>query len=94
MAGQLAGVPAHLAMSHGTAKQALAIKPDEPWVRINLAHALLLLDRATEAKALYEQVAAIPNKPWKQIVVEDFGKLRKAGVTHSLMPTIEAALDR
>jgi tetratricopeptide (TPR) repeat protein len=35
------------------AKQALAISPDEPWVRINLAHALPLLDRATEAKALY-----------------------------------------
>ena len=75
-------------------RRALAIAPDEPWVRINLAHALLLLDRATEAKALYEQVAAIPNKLWKQTVVDDFGKLRKAGVTHSLMPTIEAALDR
>ena len=77
-----------------SASQALAITPDEPWVRINLAHALLLLDRAAEAKALYEQVAAIPNKPWKQIIVEDFAKLRKVGVTHSLMPTIEAALDR
>jgi tetratricopeptide (TPR) repeat protein len=77
-----------------SASQALAITPDEPWVRINLAHALLLLGRGTEAKALYEQVAAIPNKPWRQIIVEDFGKLRKAGVTHSLMPTIEAALNR
>ena len=76
------------------ARQALAIEPDEPWVWINLAHALLLLDRATEAQALYEQVAAIPNKLWKQTVVDDFSKLRKAGVTHSLMPTIEAALDR
>ena len=44
------------------AMQALAIAPDEPWVQINLAHALLLLDRATEAKALYEHIAAIPNK--------------------------------
>jgi tetratricopeptide (TPR) repeat protein len=78
------------------ARQALAITPNEPWIRINLAHALLLLGRTTKARALYEQVAAIPNnnKPWKQVVVEDFGKLRKAGVTHSLMPTIEAALDR
>ena len=76
------------------ASQALAITPDEAWVRINLAHALLLLGRAAEAKALYEQVAAIPNKPWRQIIVEDFGKLRKAGVTHSLMPTIEAAISR
>ena len=77
------------------ASQALAITPDEPWVRINLAHAFLLLDRETEAQALYEQVAAARSKPfWKQIVADDFGKLRKAGVTHSLMPTIEAALDR
>jgi tetratricopeptide (TPR) repeat protein len=78
----------------GFASQALAITPEEPWVRINLAHALLLLGRAAEAKAIYVQVAAIPNKPWRQIIVEDFGKLRKAGVTHSLMPTIEAALNR
>ena len=76
------------------ASQALAITPDEAWVRINLAHALLLLGRAAEAKALYEQVSAIPNKPWRQIIVEDFGKLRKAGVTHSLMLTIEAAINR
>jgi predicted Zn-dependent protease len=77
------------------ARQAVAITPDEPWVRINLAHAFLLLDRETEAQALYEQVAAARSKPfWKQIVADDFGKLRKAGVTHSLMPTIEAALDR
>jgi tetratricopeptide (TPR) repeat protein len=76
------------------AKQALAVTPDEPWIRINLAHALLLLGRTTEARALYERIAAMPNKRWKQMVVEDFGKLRKAGVTHSLMPTIEAALDR
>jgi hypothetical protein len=68
--------------------QGLAIAPDAPWVRINLAHALLLLDRATEAQALYEQIAAeIRNKPfWKQIVVDDFGKLRKVGVTHRSCP--------
>jgi tetratricopeptide (TPR) repeat protein len=77
------------------ARQALAIAPDAPWVRINLAHALLLLDRTTEAKALYEQIGALRAKPfWTQIVADDFGKLRKAGVTHSLMPTIEATLDR
>ena len=60
------------------ARQALAITPDEPWVWINLAHAHLLLDRAAEARALYEQVAAIPNKPWEQIVIEDFRRLSKA----------------
>jgi tetratricopeptide (TPR) repeat protein len=77
------------------ADRALSITPNELWIETNRAHALMFLGRTREAMALYmahkgERVAA--NKPWQQVIAEDFAILRRAGLSNPLMPKIERAL--
>ena len=55
----------------------------------------MYLDRGAEARTVYEEHKAdlfADNKPWPQVVVEDFAEFRKAGREHPLMAEIEAAL--
>jgi tetratricopeptide (TPR) repeat protein len=53
----------------------------------NHAHALLFLDRAQEAEAIYlqhrgEKVFSGSDEKWEQAILTDFDDLEKAGITH------------
>ncbi len=56
----------------------------------------MFLGRADEARAIYlaHKDALIPNndnKPWQQVIAEDFAEFRKAGLNHPMMAEIEKA---
>src|SRR5262249_38282565 len=77
------------------ADQALALAPDAVWIDSNRAHALMMLGRLDEARAIYlrhrgEQKVQ-EDKSWETIVLEDFSDLRNAGVRPPLMDEIEKA---
>ena len=74
-------------------ERALAILPQDLRTAINHAHALMLMDRTDEAKAVYltHRKDAKSDEVWRKRHEGDFDKLRKAGITHPLMAEIEAA---
>jgi uncharacterized protein YdaT len=76
--------------------RSLALEPDNLVPATNRAHALMFLDRETEARAAYLQHKdahiAGNNKSWQQVIAEDFDLFRKAGLSHPLMAEIEVAL--
>jgi TPR repeat protein len=79
------------------AERALAIDPSQLWIETNRVHAIMYLGRVIEARALFllhkgKLVAGNDNKPWQQVIGEDFARLRKAGLEHPLMAEVEAAL--
>ena len=54
-------------------------------------HALMLLGRVDEARAVYLNFRGqkLENgKSWETVILEDFAELRKAGITHPLMHEI------
>ena len=76
-------------------ERSLALQPGDPTAELNRAHALMYLDRGAEARTVYEAHKAdlfADNKPWPQMVAEDFAEFRKAGREHPQMAEIEAAL--
>lgn len=74
------------------AERSLKLKPDLA-EETNHAHALMMLGRTAEAKALYYAHKGEPlqGKTWQQVIVNDFGLLRNAGIKNSLMEEIEDA---
>jgi TPR repeat protein len=79
------------------ADRAHALLPDDLSIEINRAHALMFLEHQEDAKALYlgnkgKPVSEQDNKLWEHAIVEDFTKLRKAGLTHPMMADIEKEL--
>ena len=83
------------ALAH--AQRALALSPQQIWIATNRAHALMFLGRADEARAVYLEHRGKPipeqgNKPWEQVILEDFTALREAGLDHPQMKEIEGAL--
>jgi len=75
-------------------ERAHALFPEDLPVESNRAHALMLLGRADEARAIYLAHKGKPasenaNKLWERAIVDDFVKLRKAGITHDQMAEIE-----
>jgi hypothetical protein len=71
--------------------------PDDLGFEPNRAHALMFMGHDEEAKALYlahkrEHVSDRDNKAWKQVIADDFEKLRKAGLTSPMMADIEKEL--
>jgi uncharacterized protein len=79
------------------AERAHALLPDDLTIETNRAHALMFLERAKEAKALYlahkgEQLPDQDNELWEQVIADDFVELRKAGMTHPMMADIEKEL--
>jgi hypothetical protein len=77
------------------ADQAISLAPGEIWLYTNRAHALMLLGRFDEARALYlkyrGQKDVTNGKSWEVVVLEDFTELRKAGLTDPLMDSGSAA---
>jgi tetratricopeptide (TPR) repeat protein len=79
-----------------TADEAIALAPDTDnkiWIDGNRAHALMLLGRADEARAIYLQYRGKTNvldeKSWETVVLNDFAEMRKAGIIDPLMNEIE-----
>ena len=73
---------------------AVALAPDLVWLQTNRAHALMMLGRTDEARAIYLRYRgqiANDGKPWEIVVREDFAEMRTAGLAHPLMDEIEAA---
>jgi hypothetical protein len=72
----------------------ISIVPDEIWLYTNRAHALMFLNRADEARALYLKYRGEKKvhgeKSWEAVVLEDFAELRKAELSHPLMDEIES----
>ena len=75
------------------ADRSLSILPDEPWLYLNCAHALMFLDRAEEARAIYMKyrgrLRVVASASWEQVVLADFADLRTAGLAKPLMADIE-----
>jgi tetratricopeptide (TPR) repeat protein len=89
----LAGEPAK---ALGACDRSLALQPGELAAELNRAHALMYVGRDQEARAIHvahkRDVLEDGNKPWPQVVAEDFDELRKAGRAHPQMAEIEAEL--
>ena len=88
----LAGEPAK---ALGACDKSLALQPGDLTAEINRAYALMYAGRGEEARAVHaahkDDVFPDGNKPWLEVVVEDFAELRKAGRAHPQMALIEAA---
>jgi predicted Zn-dependent protease len=88
----LAGEPAK---ALGACDKSLALQPGDLTTEINRAYALMYAGRVEESRAIHvahkDDVFADGNKPWPQVVAEDFDELRKAGRAHPQMAEIEGA---
>ena len=77
------------------AERSLSLAPGNRQVEACRAHALMLLDRADEAKTAYlahKGQPAVAGKTWAQVVSEDFASLKRAGLAHPMMAEIEKLL--
>jgi tetratricopeptide (TPR) repeat protein len=74
------------------AERSIKLKPNLA-AETNRAHALMMLGRTADAKAIYLSHKGEPlnGKKWEEVIFEDFDKLRKAGIENPLMAEIEAA---
>jgi tetratricopeptide (TPR) repeat protein len=75
------------------ADQVVSLAPDKIWLHTNRAHALMLLGRTEEARAIYLQYRGRENvsgdRSWETTVLDDFAEMRKGGLTSPLMDEIE-----
>jgi hypothetical protein len=75
------------------ADHALSFAPGQIWIHGNRAHALMLLGRADEARAIYLQYRGTHEmsggRSWEAVTLLDFADMRNAGLTHPLMDEIE-----
>ncbi len=87
---QILGNQAQAALA--STDEALALDPSLLFVRMNRAHALLLLNRFDEARALYLADKDKPHdgKTSADIVRDDFAQMRKFGINTPDMPRITA----
>jgi TPR repeat protein len=74
-----------------------ALLPNNLAIETNRAHALMFVGHDGEAKALYlahkgDPVSEANNRLWEQLILQDFAKFRKAGLTHPMMADIEKEL--
>lgn len=77
------------------ADEAIKVQPNSGSPNIRRAHAVMFLDRPDEARVLYERYRAGKaghELTWQSVIVEDFAKMRNAGLSHPLMDEIEQKL--
>ena len=77
------------------ADEAIKLQPNSAGLNLRRAHAVMLLGRPDEARVLYERYRddkAAPELKWKTVILEDFVKMRSAGLSHPLMDEIEQKL--
>jgi tetratricopeptide (TPR) repeat protein len=80
--------------AHAASERAHTLAPDLVRIETNRAHALMLMGRTRQARALYlaHKGKMSMSKVWEQAVAEDFADLRRAGLAHPMMAEIERAL--
>ena len=69
--------------SEQSARKALKLDNTQTWVKTNLAHALLFQNKFSKAEKIYTELSLIKrneNTTYKQILLDDFEALEKAGV--------------
>jgi tetratricopeptide (TPR) repeat protein len=95
--GEAAGLAWRLVLARDFAKaldvedQAIALAPDTVWLYENRAYALMFLDHADEARALYLQYRgreARSGKTWDADILTGFADMRQKGLAHPLMDEI------
>jgi tetratricopeptide (TPR) repeat protein len=66
-----------------TTERGLKADPNDLPLQTNRAHALLFLGRANEAEAVYRKYLGqkIGSQTWEEVILDDFDKLEKDGVT-------------
>ncbi len=76
------------------ADRALEIAPQEIWIETNRDHAILLLGRVAEARALYlkRKGTIVLGRRWEDVIREDFDRMRKASIDDPNFAEIEASL--
>jgi hypothetical protein len=82
----------HYAEALDAAERSIKLKPNLV-AETNRAHALMMLGRTADAKAIYLAHKGEPlnGKKWEEVVADDFAQLRKAGIESPLMAEIETA---
>ena len=71
---------------------AMKFGPGVAWLKVNRIHALMFLDRVSEARAAYLAHRGTELEdlgPWEKVVLDDFAALRENGRQHPLMDEIE-----
>ena len=77
-----------------TLDQATPAAPEQNWLDLVRAACLMFLDRADEARALYEKhrgEKTYGGKTWEAAAREGFANLRAKGLTSPLMDEVEAS---
>jgi CHAT domain-containing protein len=77
------------------AERALKLAPDQIWIEIHRAHALLFLGRTPKAITAYlaRKGEAIPGHgKWEERILNDFAEFRKHRLQHADMARVESAL--
>lgn len=70
-----------------SARQGLALDSAQVWINTNLATALVLQGKYSQAETIYKALKDIPyeqdkSKTYREIFLEDLAALEKAGITH------------
>ena len=81
------------AMALTASDEALELAPLYVSFQTNRAHALMMLGRIDEARAIYLRYRGQTvegDETWETAIAGDFAEMRKAGITHPLMDEIEA----
>jgi len=80
------------------AEEGLRIEPYRTWIRTNLAHGYLLLGEFERAKEIYlkykdEKLSEVGGKTFRDMVLEDFSVLEKAGIRSPEIERIRKLLE-
>jgi tetratricopeptide (TPR) repeat protein len=80
------------ALALATAEEAIGLSPNQIWINVERAHALMFLGRTDEARAIYLQYRGQKNvkdsTSWEQLVLSDFDEFRNDKLTDPLMDEI------
>lgn len=72
--------------AENAARRALAIDKTQTFVKVALAHSLLLQDKYSEAEQFYLELKPLrnleSNRPYRDIFLEDFKTLERKGIVH------------
>jgi hypothetical protein len=73
------------------AELGITFDPEQTWIALYRAHALMFLDRKQDARRAYlaHRGTILPQGLWEKVVVGDFQRFRKEGHQHQLMIEIE-----
>jgi rhodanese-related sulfurtransferase len=77
------------------ADDALSVVPNQVWIQVSRAHALLFLGHPDEAREIYTRFRGQTmdnGRPWDDALRTDFAELRQHGLANPLMEQVEGQL--